>query len=261
MEIMDKKRLFIFDLDDTVLIPGQEPYARLSDFFSEFLDAISERGWSWGINSTWDVNGQWHLVLVSGIKSRPAFLIGELGLRIAAVKNSRLEFLQPYKDNMEKRVQGIIEKELYPVMSRICSRFNPSRMHFYGHLFDFVVDEREKKEFDGFTAGINAENLIIGRRNGRFSAYPAMLNKGEPVKEIIRITGLSPEEIVVAGDAVADIPMMETPVSKNPLCPFNAADEVKKHVKAAGGIISEAPYARGVVEAFRRLVKNKTILQ
>lgn len=257
---MEKKRLFVFDLDGTALVPGKEPYARLPDFFSEFLDSISADGWMWGINSTWDVNGQWHLVLVSSVRSRPAFLMGEMGLRIAVVKNSLLEFLQPYTSTMEKRVQGIIEKELYSVMNRICSGFHPSKMHFYGHMFDFAVDEKEKKKFDDFTAGISGENLIIKRGNGRFVAYPSILNKGEPVREIIKITGLSPEEIVVAGDETADIDMMEPAVSENPLCPLNAPDAVKKHVKAAGGIIGEKPYAEGIIEAFNHLLKNKITL-
>ncbi len=248
---MKKKKLFVFDLDGTVLTPGQEPYARLPDVFSEFLDIISADGWMWGINSTWDVNGQWHLVLVSSVKSRPAFLMGEMGLRIAEVKNSRLEFLQPYTAIMEKKVQEIIEKDLYPVMSHICSRFNPAKMHFYGHMFHFIVDAKEKEEFDDFTAGINAENLIVSKGKGSFSAYPSILNKGKSVKEVGRIAGLSPEEIVVAGDEIADIPMMDSDLSKHPICPSNAHDEVKKHVKSAGGIIGTKPHAHGIIEAFQ----------
>ncbi|HOL22822.1 MAG TPA: HAD hydrolase family protein [bacterium] len=248
-----KKKLFIFDLDGTALIPGKEPYARLPDFFSEFLDVISQKGWMWGINSTWDINGQWHLVLVSSVKSRPSFLIGEMGLRIAKVENCQLELLQPYTEAMEKGTKDIVEKNLWPVMNLICSRFHPSRMYFYGHLFDFMVDEKERKEFDKSTAEINNGELVIKRNEGRFVAYPSILNKGKPIKEIMRITGLSPEEIVVAGDEVIDIAMMSPSISKNPICPSNACDEVKEYIKRAGGVISEKPYGEGVIEAFQSL--------
>lgn len=249
-----KNKLFIFDLDGTALIPGKEPYARLPDFFSEFLDTISEKGWMWGINSTWDINGQWHLVLVSSVKSRPAFLAGELGHRLAYVKNSTIELVQPYTQNMEVNVQNIVRKELYPIINSICSKFYPSKMYFYGHLFHFIVDESKIKEFNEFTAGIETEKLIIKRRNGIFIAYPSVLNKGTPLKEIMKLTGLSPEDIVVAGDEPADISMMEPSISKYPICPSNACEEVKEYVEKAGGIVSTKPYAEGVIEGFTKLI-------
>lgn len=259
MSYSQKKKLFIFDLDGTVLAPGQEPYARLPDFFSEFLDSLSKDGWMWGINSTWDVNGQWQLVLVSSVKSRPSFLMGGLGYQLARIENSSIEFIQPYTQIIQKKAQDIIRKELYPIINSLCSRFNPSRMHFYGHLFEFDVDEREKEEFDRFMAGIEAERLSIRKSSGRLVAYPSVLNKGEPVREVMRVTGLSPEDIVVAGDEPADISMMVPDISKHPICPSNAFDEVKKHVKTVGGIIGTTPYAEGVIEAFTYLLKNKQL--
>jgi len=246
-----KENLFIFDLDGTALTPGRQPYAQLPDFFSKFLDTLSDNGWIWGINSTWDVKSQWHLVLVSSVKSKPSFLIGELGLRIAKVKNSKLEFLQPYTENMEKKVKEINEKELYPIMQKVCSRFHPLKMYFYGHLFDFMVDEKEKEEFKNFI--VKGENLTIKKGDRRLVSYPSILNKGNPVKEIIRITGISPENIVVAGDEQADTAMMDPSVSKNIICPFNAGEEVKKYVKKMGGIISKKPYTEGVIEGFKLL--------
>lgn len=259
MSYLQKRKLFVFDLDGTALTPGQEPYARLTDPFSRFLDEISVDGWTWGINSTWDVLGQLRLVLVSRVKSRPSFLMGEMGMRLAAVVDSQIEFVQPYTEMMERKVQGVVENELYAIMNRICSRFHPSRMHFYGHLFDFTADEKEKAEFDDFTSKITGDGLVIGKGAGRFTAYPALLNKGESLKEIIRITNLLPENIVVAGDAVADIPMMAPDISKHPICPANAPDEVKRHVKSSEGIVGTKPYAEGVIEGFYQLIGNKAI--
>jgi len=246
-----KKKLFIFDLDGTALIPGRQPYAQLPDFFSKFLDTLSDNGWMWGINSTWDVNGQWHLVLVSSVKSRPSFLIGELGLRIAEVRDGRLEFLQPYTRDMEKQVEEINNRELYPIIRKICSEFHPAKMYFYGHLFDFMVDEKEKEVFEKLT--IKNKNLTIKKDNGRLVAYPYILNKGTPIQEIIKITGLSPEDIVVAGDEPADIAMMDPAISKNVICPSNAIEEVKRYVQKTGGIVSKKPYSEGVIEGFKLL--------
>jgi len=57
--------LFVTDLDDTALGDGHQPYARFPDPYSEFLDGLAARGCQWAINTTWNVNGQWQLVLGS----------------------------------------------------------------------------------------------------------------------------------------------------------------------------------------------------
>jgi hydroxymethylpyrimidine pyrophosphatase-like HAD family hydrolase len=124
-----------------------------------------------------------------------------------------------------------------------------------------IYPTHTKGRFDDFTPGINSEELVIRKGNGRFVAYPSILNKGEPLREIMRLTGLSPEEIVVAGDETADIPMMAPDISKHPVCPSNATDEVKQHVRTAGGIVGTKPYAEGVMEAFNHLLKNNPVMR
>ncbi len=250
-------RLFIFDLDGTSLIPGREPYNRLPDFFSEFLDEITSRGWQWSINSTWDIRGQWRMVLVSSVKSRPKYLMGEMGLRLARVKGEELEFIQPYTGNMEERVRKAVEENIFPLIREISSRFNPSRMHFYGHLFEFTVNSQEKEKFIEFVERLRKDgvNVIINREKGTFVAYPSFLHKGAPIREIIRREKIPPSRIVVAGDEVIDLPMMEPACTFHPICPSNAPEKVKEHVRSLGGVVSDKPYAEGVVEAFQKLLK------
>jgi hydroxymethylpyrimidine pyrophosphatase-like HAD family hydrolase len=247
-------KLFIVDLDGTALAKGQEPYARFSDQFSGFLDTLAKHGCEWGINSTWDVQGQWHLSLVSSVKNKPKYLMGELGLRLAEIKNSSIEFIQPYTARMEKKAEREINKMMHPLVREISSRFSPQRMHFYGHLFDFRVVDDEKSAFNEYINKFKTvEGLITGIGDGSFSAYPAMLGKGHPVREIMRINGYSPRDIVVAGDEITDLDMMTPQLTSNPICPSNSAQAVKDHVCKSGGVISEKPYAEGIIVAFRSL--------
>ncbi|MFZ2656683.1 MAG: HAD hydrolase family protein [Victivallales bacterium] len=247
-------KLFIVDLDGTALAKGQEPYARLSDRFSDFLDNLAEHGCEWGINSTWDVQGQWHLALVSSVKHKPKYLMGELGLRLAEIRNSSIEFIQPYTGVMEKKAETEINGRLRPIVQEITSRFMSRKMHFYGHLFEFAVVDDEKPAFNEFIHKYKkVEGLITGIGDGSFSAYPTMLSKGQAVKEIMRITGYSPQDIVVAGDEVPDLDMMCPSITSNPICPSNSAAAVKEHVGRIGGMVSEKPYAEGIMDAFSKL--------
>ena len=251
--------LFIFDLDGTALIPEKEPYNRLPDFFSEFLDEIASQGWQWAINSTWDIRGQWWLVLVSSVRSRPKYLMGEMGLRLARVKGEELEFIQPYTENMEERVRKAVEENIFPLIREFSSRFNPSRMHFYGHLFEFTVDSQEKDKFIEFVEGLKKDrlNVKINRERGTFVAYPSFLHKGAPVREVIQREKISPSRVVVAGDEVIDLPMMELSCTHHPICPSNALERVKEHVRSLGGVVADKPYAEGVVESFQKLLKAR----
>jgi len=247
-------KLFIVDLDGTVLAKGQEPYARLVDRFSDFLDKLAEHGCEWGINSTWDVQGQWHLALVSSVKNKPKYLMGEIGLRLAEIKKSSIEFIHPYTGMMENRSEEEINKRMRPIVREITSQFMSKRMHFYGHLFDFSVVDDEKSAFNEFIRKFKeVEGLVTNIGNGSFSVYPAMLSKGHPIREIMRICGYSPRDIVVAGDEITDLDMMCPSITSNPICPSNSATDVKEHVSKSGGVSSEKPYADGIMDAFNAL--------
>ncbi len=69
-------KLFVTDLDGTALDGGYQPYARFPDPFSEFLDYLHDNGCQWAINTTWDVGGQWDIVELSSVKSKPVFFYG-----------------------------------------------------------------------------------------------------------------------------------------------------------------------------------------
>jgi hydroxymethylpyrimidine pyrophosphatase-like HAD family hydrolase len=254
---MDRPRfpkLLIVDLDGTALAKGQEPYARLSDRLSDFFDTLAARGCQWAINSTWDVGGQWHLALVSSVRNKPAYLMGELGLRLAEVKDAALHFVQPYTATMEVAVKAEARQRMLPVIREINARFMAKRMNFYGHLFDISVVDDELAAFNEFIARYReVEGLVTRVGNGTFSAYPTMLGKGHSVRELMRLKGYSPDDIVTAGDEDADISMMAPDITRHPICPANSAPAVKRHVEAAGGIVSAKPYAEGVMDAFSKL--------
>ncbi|MBO5201837.1 MAG: hypothetical protein J6C30_03805, partial [Lentisphaeria bacterium] len=98
------EKLFLFDLDGTAL-GGYEPYALFPQHFCEFLDRIHNEGWDWGINSAWDMPGQWDLAGKSPVKSRPSVLIVSFGRGIYDCRSGEPVAVEPYCREMEKRLE------------------------------------------------------------------------------------------------------------------------------------------------------------
>ncbi len=250
-------KLFVTDLDGTALGGGFQPYARFPDHFSVFLDRLASRGCQWAINTTWDVNGQWQLVLSSSVRSRPSFLMGEYGRSLARCDEKGPEIVEPYAAKMEQQIQAVNHKYLIPLMQDICSRFEPKKIHFYGHLFHFICIEEQIKEMQTYLDSRPAPTeLSLQYGNGTLVAHPAMLEKGLVLAEVLRLTGLQPDEVVVAGDQTPDISMMQSSLALHIVCPDNAHEAVKGHVLANGGSISSEKYGKGIVQSFTALAKR-----
>lgn len=248
------EKLFITDLDGTALGGDYKPYARFPDIFSEFLDSLSEHKCSWGINTTWDVGGQWDLVSISSVKSRPEYLMAEFGLRLASVKSGKPEFIQPYTRDMEEKLDDIQRRKLNPLIHELTGGFNVARMMFFGHLLSFELAKHENiDKFKQYIQKFFEDEELICQLNGSlFSARPAFMTKAKPFSAI----NLQPEQIIVAGDEVTDIAMMQPEVAAYYICPANAATEVKLHVAKHNGEIGELPYGAGVIQAFQKLSKR-----
>jgi hydroxymethylpyrimidine pyrophosphatase-like HAD family hydrolase len=248
-------QLFVTDLDGTALGGGYRPYARFPDHYSEFLDRLHARGCQWAINTTWDVQGQWGLVQVSSVRSRPAYFMAELGMRIATLKGDELEFVQPYTADMEARSDAINREHLVPAMLDICNRFPPATVGFYGHLCEMKPRKGLGDEVAAYLSEAygNHPVLAVGGGPGGIGITPRMLNKSLHTKEVLRLSGISPDRVVVAGDSPGDLPMMTPDLCAHVVCPGDAQPQMKAHVQARDGAIGKAPCGMGVIQAFEEL--------
>jgi HAD superfamily hydrolase (TIGR01484 family) len=248
-------KLFITDLDGTALGGDFEQYARFPDPFSEFLDKLTANGCRWGINTTWDVDGQWDLVKTSSVKSRPDFLMAEFSRRLATTNDDGPVFVQPYTDKMAAKLETFCDQKFSKLIQAICGNFKAERIFYYGHLFQFVVAENDNfDEFKKFTEKFVADNeFVCNFKQRSFSVRPAFLNKGAALQAVINKTQLTPDQIVIAGDEPADIDMMHPELATHYICPANANEEVKAHVRKYNGAIGTLPYGAGVIEAFNQL--------
>lgn len=252
-------RLFVTDLDGTALGGEFQPYARFPDPFAAFLDRLDQRGCRWAICTTWDVQGQWQLILASGVRSRPSFLIGEISQRIAEPATSGLNLLQPYTADAEAAVARVSRATMLPMIRDICSRFSPQGMHFYGHWFDFTPTDSDREACLAYVRERYAHTpgIEVNCTERLFRVYPSLLNKGTGVTEIIRRLGLGPDDVVVAGDNIMDLSMMQPSVARHVICPESASPEVKAHVVESGGVVGTGTAGLGVIDAFQRLARQR----
>jgi len=114
-------RLFIFDLDGTAL-GGYQPYVRIPDGFSAFLDDLDANGCRWAINTTWDPHGQWELVRQSAVKSRPLFYAGEFGRVLAGDGPDDALPARDYCDANAERLQDVRQRAMMPLFRRVVAK-------------------------------------------------------------------------------------------------------------------------------------------
>lgn len=253
------KKLFITDLDSTALGGGFLPYDRFPDHFSDFLDDLTQDGWDWAINTTWDPEGQWALVQRSKVKSRPRFLIGEFGRQLVEVEHNELRRISPYTDENNARVEHLCKHKILPFLWKLSLRFSPKQIFYYGHLSSLYYADSDWAAINEFIAAETDPELYIRRNENKLEIRPAFLHKGLPMPLINETFGYSPERIICAGDSSADMAMMESKFSKWYLAPGNAEPEVKEYIQSHNGCIGKQNFAWGVIEAFQSLsAKNRS---
>ena len=252
-------KLFITDLDGTALGGNFEPYVRFPEPFCHFLDKLVDNGCKWALNTTWDVDGQWDLVMDSPVKSRPTYLMAEYGLRMSEVIGESHSYIQPYTEDNNLKLAAFNKEIGYGIVSDVCSKFSAAKIMFYGHLFNFVSIPEEAEALVAYVNDkyANISEIEMKSNKDQFSFRPAFLNKGNAVKNLMQLAGLSSDEVVAAGDEVADIGMINEGAAGFLIGPENSAPKVKQAIAKSGGEIGKGHACLGVIDAFDLLAKKQ----
>ncbi|GEM_PF-1079607 len=252
-------KLFITDLDGTALGGSGQPYARFSDEWSSFLGRLTANGCRWATNTTWEVKQQLQLFYASAASSRPSFVVGGSGGQLCTIEDNELRKVEPYSGMMEQRLEEAHRQHTYPLMRDVLSRFDSGNMFFNGYWFAMTALPEQSEYLlkhveENYLANSGLRIVLIPEEQ-RFYTHPAFLRKGTAAKEIARIEGLHPDEIVVAGDEIMDLDMMDPEIATHAICPDNAHPEVKQRVLEMGGVVGTGRYGSGVLEAFTKLAE------
>ncbi len=266
-----KIKLFVFDFDGTAL-GGYKPYAQLPAPFVNFLDGLQERGIRWATNTGWSLEPQAELLLRSGLRSRPAILIGQSGMSIGRLRAGHL-----VRDRRhEKRIHDTgraFKARVWPqarnIFIRILKADLVERIAFDNSFSSFcLIDFACRRNCEEAVWSMMQPLLDSGDyyimnplRKCDGILMPSHMNKGGILRKVREQMGLNAEEIIVAGDETNDIHMFDPEVAKWMVCPANANPLIKAAVRNAGGIVARKKYSRGVIEGATQILDHVNKLE
>lgn len=103
--------------------------------------------------------------------------------------------------------------------------------------------------------------LSLVRNSIYFRFSHRLYNKGTCLEAISHGLNVQPYEIMVVGDHLNDLPMLERRYSRNQGCPSNAVEEVKAKVLRNNGYVSGKPTGQGVVDVWNHFFPTAEMLQ
>ncbi len=259
---MAKIKLFVFDFDGTAL-GGYKPYARFPDPFARFLDRLDEQGIRWATNTGRSLEDQEQIIRRSKLRSSPAILIAQSGMRIGWLRAGRLVQDRQHQKQAEA-AERRFRKRIWPCVRGV----------FIGLLHDNLV---ERISFDDtsiislscrkFCESQTRRHLKPLLDSGDYYSlnpvqatdallFPSCLDKGRALQKVRRRLRIRSEETIVAGDEINDIHLFNPAVARWMVCPANANPAIKEAVRRFGGIVARRSYSRGVMEGTQRILTS-----
>jgi len=102
---------------------------------------------------------------------------------------------------------------------------------------------------------LNNRNGLWCNRNYRLvQILPKIAGKGMTIYSLARYLGISPEEVLVIGDAGNDLDMLDGRFGFYPATVANAEARVMEAVRRNGGYIASQPISKGVTEIIKTIV-------
>lgn len=255
-------RLFVFDFDGTAL-GGHEPYERFPEPFAQFLDRLMANGIAWATNTTWAPEKQLEIARRSGVRSEPALLTGQTGRLIASVRDGELV----PNHSHEKAVLAAerqFKQRNWPTVSRVLLELLSEKLvrrigyDFFSQndIFFSCSEMDADRVWQKLQPLLASGQYYVWDPNNRTSNTLLMnsMNKGEPIRLMHRRFGLSPDQILVAGDETNDRHMFDPALARWMVCPANANPLIKDLVNQNEGEIGSKNYSWGVVEAATALL-------
>jgi HAD superfamily hydrolase (TIGR01484 family) len=105
-----------------------------------------------------------------------------------------------------------------------------------------------------YCQGIPELTLVRNDVYARFSHIE--YNKGKALAEVARLTGVSRDQIFVAGDHLNDLPMLDVQYARCLTAPANAISIVKAAVLRQGGYVSQYACGHGVADGLEHFLNR-----
>lgn len=126
-----------------------------------------------------------------------------------------------------------------------------------GDLTDEILarSEQDMEDIVALIENIRIEHALEELSYQRNTIYlrfgHADFHKGSALTELARHLGISPAEILAAGDNHNDLSMLDRAVAHHLACPSNALAVVKETTRQHGGMVAARPHGEGLADVLR----------
>lgn len=249
-------QLLSTDFDGTIFAEFENP--PVPPRLELLIGQLQAAGAKWVINTGREMSSLMEALGRARLSVRPDFLV-LVEREIFIHENQRYVPLREWNDACERDHATLFER-VRPDVSRLFAwveeRFDATLYEDPWSPFCLIArsaaDAAAVHEYlDGYCRHI--PGLVVVRNDvyARFSH--AAYNKGTALREITRRLGLSPADVLAAGDHLNDVPMLDPEVAGRLATPSNAIPQIREQVRRHGGYLATQPCGHGIADALEAL--------
>jgi len=254
-------KLISTDFDGTIFAEFETP--SIPPVLTELIGSLQARGAKWVINTGRDMSSLMESLGRSHIHIQPDYLV-LVEREIHERRGSQFGSVAHWNEACARDHQALFARvriDVPALANWIATRFEATVYEDpHSPLCIIAANNGDMDEIharlDAYAGAVPQLTVVRNDVYARFShgAY----NKGTALAEITRLTGLSRDQVFVAGDHLNDLPMLSPDVARFLAAPANAVPEVAEVVVKAGGFVSRFPQGNGVGDALRHFLNGQT---
>ena len=261
MRVDSPSALFVFDFDGTVIDSNDEE--TVNPVFPALIDQLRHAGAVWAINTGRTLFETFEGVQRLGHDYVPDFLmVKERELYCPGPYRHRWLDFGDWNDRCRHEHKRFLSKHkrVFKRAASVVAKMPEARFIDNQDEPPGIV-ARDDEQMDEICALIDQEKtkneFLAYQRNGIYLRFSHIdYDKGSVMAELQRLLGVDRSSTLAAGDNHNDISMLDPNVARYMVCPGNALDVVKDHVRSHDGYVSEQPTARGLAEGIGHFAED-----
>jgi HAD superfamily hydrolase (TIGR01484 family) len=246
--------LLSFDFDGTLHHAGSQPPVPMG-FFTRIKELREQRGAVWGINTGRSMPHMVEGFLESDFPFLPDWVVArEREIYFPCASGSWLPFSE-WNQHVAHEIHTLFE-HLRPLLNHIRdeieSHTGAQWLNMEGEPAGVIAQSVEEMEWilDQIEPLAAAEPHLSWQRNSIYLRFGHRdFQKGSSLRQIAKHYAFGTECCFAIGDSHNDFEMLDPATAGMLACPANAVPEIQQKIRSVGGIVTQACYGEGSIEA------------
>jgi HAD superfamily hydrolase (TIGR01484 family) len=252
-------KLISTDFDGTLHAEFENP--PVPPMLQAMIGDLQQKGAKWVINTGRDLSSLMETMGRSHLTIKPDYLV-TVEREIYVHEGQRYIGLEEWNHQctrVHEQLFAAVRKDIPELMAWVNAHFPATVYEDQYSPFCLIAENNED------TDAIEAHLLeycerIPGLTCVRNDVYARFChvsyNKGTALSQIARLLGLTPVDVLAAGDHFNDLPMLTLEHARWLVAPANAISEVKDAVRRQNGYVSHQPFGHGVARGLEYWIET-----